>query len=267
MKRIERDKFIDIGKIRVYFIQDKSFSVDGSLIYTPLSKDEWSKFAKDVGNGKVEVKTRSLLIETGRHRILVDCGLGLICNKIGIKATGGTDLKEEIKGVGFKLSDIDIVIITHLHFDHAGYILNENGVPLFEDATYYIQKQEFDDAINNNEITVKSYINESFKGLMRSKQLKLINGDYMASFGVRLWLSGGHTSGHQMVLVKSRGDGLLFCGDIIPTKHHIKLDMYSAYDLFPLSVLSMKKRIIKLVRKHNWYIAFSHDPDKHFIKL
>ena len=264
---IKEYKYIDIGRIRVYFISDRSFFVNGSLLYTPLSRQEWSRFAKDVGDGKVEVKTRSLLVETKRHRILIDCGLGLLGENMGFKTSGDTNLIDEITELGFKPSDIDILILTHLHFDHTGFALDEDGKITFENATYYIQKQEWDDANNPDEITSLSYIPELFAGLKNSKHLKLINGDYLVTFGVRLWLSDGHTSGHQMVLVKSRGEGLLFCGDIIPTMHHIALNMYSAYDLFPQSVLSMKKRILKLAKKHNWCIAFPHDPDQPYIKL
>jgi glyoxylase-like metal-dependent hydrolase (beta-lactamase superfamily II) len=264
---IKEYKYIDIGRIRVYFISDRSFSVDGSILYTPLSREEWSKFANDIGEGKVEVKTRSIVIKTRHHLILVDCGLG---NKLKMpvhETTRESDLIKNIEDLGFKPSDIDAVILTHLHYDHAGFALDENGRPAFNNATYYIQKQEWDDANNPDEITALSYIPELFTGLKNSKHLKLINGDYLVTLGVRLWLSDGHTSGHQMVLVKSRGEGLFFCGDIIPTGHHIRPDLYSAYDYFPLSVLSMKKRVLKIAGKHNWYLAFSHDPDEPYIKF
>ncbi len=267
MKEYSKNTHIDIGRKRVYFLSDRSFYIDGSLFYTPLSRSDWREFAEDAGDGMVLVRTRSIIIESKKHNILVDCGIGSSGEAMHHKLKDDNVLIDGMRALGFEPSDIDMVMLTHLHYDHCGFAIDDDGNPAFENAHYYVQRQEWDDATNINDLTETSYLPETYNGLMKARVLKLVNGDYVPALGIRLWLTGGHSAGHQTVLVKSKGQGLLFTGDIVPTRYHLRGDIHCAFDLFPLSVLTMKKQIIKLAKKHKWYLAFPHDPDVPYIKL
>ena len=156
------------------------------------------------------------------------------------------------------------MVLTHLHFDHAGGATTEkNGelVPTFPKAQYYVQEANLQTARQPNLRERASYYSANFEPLLKAHCLKLLNGDQENLLpGISLIVSNGHTQGQQMVKITDGKTTLLYCGDVIPTSSHVRLAWVMGYDLQPLTLIEEKKKILSQATTGNWYLYFEHDP-------
>jgi glyoxylase-like metal-dependent hydrolase (beta-lactamase superfamily II) len=162
-----------------------------------------------------------------------------------------------------KPEDIDMVIITHLHFDHAGGNTRRdaqgNVVPKFPNATYILQKKEWEVGLKPNPRSKASYLKENYVPLEEYGLLKIINGNQTVFPGITCIHTGGHSEGHQMVVIEDGGDGALYWADIMPTTSHVRIPYIMGYDLFPLDVIKYKEKFIELSVQKGWISFFEHD--------
>lgn len=261
-------KKLSMSNMNLYMLYDGSFWLDGGSIFGIIPKVFWEKLVTVDHANRIEMPVYNLLIETEKHKILVDTGVG---NKLTDKkrriynlSTETPNTKNELKKCGFSPNDIDIVILTHMHFDHAGGIISQYEDQYFfsyPNAVYYIQQAEWDAANFVNERTKGSYTKKDFKALTDSERLKLIDGNYPLTKEISLMHTPGHTQGMQIVNMHTEKGKVYFVGDLIPN-HHFLVPVYlSGFDLYPLYTLKFKKEILETVVKTESILLFQHDTE------
>lgn len=268
-----------LGNFELTVLSDGTFSLDGGAMFGVVPKPLWNKLNPADEANRIKLGLNCLLIQIESKNVLVDTGIG---NKFDEKfkkmfnVNKTNDLISSLRDKGLNIEDIDIVINTHLHFDHCGgntrsviaspdehrdeAISNRKIVPSFPNAEYIVQKREWEDAINPNERTRVSYLKENLIPIQEAGLLKLIDGGTEILPGIKTIVTGGHTAGHQSVLIESNNKRALYLGDLIPTTAHIKVPYVMGYDLYPLDTIDKKREILEKVLKEHWLLIFEHDP-------
>jgi glyoxylase-like metal-dependent hydrolase (beta-lactamase superfamily II) len=211
------------------------------------------------------LNTNLFVVDTGKHKILCDTGLGTMLGKKEEKIyalQGPSQIETGLAGLGFGPDDIDVVILTHLHTDHAGGAVKEESgkaTTRFKNARYVVQKDEWDDAMNPDERTGAVYIVDRLKIIEECGQLDLIDGVFDMFDGVRLIKTGGHTVGHQGVEFSSGGQTVVYYADIIPSSHHFKVPYVASVDLYPRETMKVKRSLTTRALAGEIIIAFDHD--------
>ena len=163
--------------------------------------------------------------------------------------------------------DIDIVINTHLHFDHCGwntYYKEGRAVPTFPRATYFAQQGEWEHAQEQHERDAVSYLTDNYNPLLQSGQMKLLEGDAEIAPGVRVKLFPGHTHHMQAVIVESQGKTACYVSDLIPTTAHLDPIWVMGYDLDPIACIDNRKRFYASAIPDKWLVVFTHDHEHPF---
>jgi glyoxylase-like metal-dependent hydrolase (beta-lactamase superfamily II) len=257
---------IELGDVRVHVVKDGSFALDGGAMFGVVPRVIWEKAHRADERNRIRLGLNVALIETAGRRILVDTGIG---DKWSEKereiyaVDRSTNLLGSLAGLGVEPADVDTVINTHLHFDHAGGNTRlEEGrvVPTFPKARYVVQLGEWEDATHPHERSRASYIEANYVPLAESRQLEAVQGEVEVAPGVRVVPVGGHTAYHQMVIVEGGGRTLVIPTDLIPTASHLPLAYVMGYDLFPLGTLEAKRRLLRKVVDEDWFVLFYHDP-------
>jgi glyoxylase-like metal-dependent hydrolase (beta-lactamase superfamily II) len=260
-------KVIKIGSLECIPLTDGTFYLDGGAMFGVVPKVFWQETNPSDEKNRILLGLHPLYIKHHEMNILIDTGIGDKFNE-KFKSVYGVDktetIEESLRENGLSVDDIDTVIITHLHFDHAGgntYITDSGEVvPKFKNATYYIQKKEWDVGLTPNPRSKASYLEENYVPLKTHNQLKIIEGSYGICEGIRCVHTGGHTEGHQVVLIEDSGECGIYWADLMPTTSHVRIPYIMGYDLFPLDVIREKERYIKKAVEENWTCFFEHDP-------
>ncbi len=256
-----------LGDIELFNLTDGHFRLDGGAMFGIVPKPLWEESSPPDPQNRILLNLGVLLIRARGTNILVDSGAG---NKHDTKAQEmyaiehQPSLEDSMGSVKLTKEDIDIVINTHLHFDHAGgnTLCKPDGslVQAFPRARYYIQEGEWEAAFSRNERTRRSYHLEDFEPLQEFQCVTLLNGDADILPGVRVLKTPGHTEHHQCVVIHSRGETAIFLGDLIPTASHVPLPYIMGYDILPLVTLETKRRILQQAWDEHWLVIFQHDP-------
>lgn len=258
---------MQIGRYKLYAIEAGELTLDGGAMFGVVPKVLWEhKIPADAKN-RILLNTRLLLISGAGRNILVDAGVG---NKMGDKLAGiygintsKYSLEKSLKAINLSPDDITDVVLTHLHFDHAGgstALRNGEVVPAFPGAKYYVQKDQLELAQNPSERDSASFFPDDFEPLEKYGQLEVLNGTKDICDGVKIEVSQGHTDAEQHLLVADGGKTLFYCGDMIPTYAHIPLPWIMAYDLRPVVTLEEKRFILEKSADNNWLLFFEHCP-------
>jgi len=263
----ERPKTIRLGDVEIVTVSDGFFYLDGGAMFGVVPKTFWEKKAPPDDRNRIRMAMRCLLVR-GARTMLIDAGSG---DKMTPKQADifrferDYNLQHSIAAAGASVDAIDIVLATHLHFDHAGGFTErapDGSVrPRFPRAQYVVRRGEFDDAMNANERTKGSYFVENYKPLADHHVLQLVDDDSTIMPGVRVRRTGGHTMHHQMVLIESGGRTAVFVADLLPTSAHLPEVWVMGYDLFPLDTLNFKRAFLKEAIEREYLIIFEHDPD------
>ncbi|MFQ5646053.1 MAG: MBL fold metallo-hydrolase [bacterium] len=259
---------IEIGSIAIDIVSDGLFALDGGAMFGVVPKTLWQKVAKVDKENRLLLGLNCLLIWTKHKTILVDVGLGtkLSPKMRRILAVDRTEELESSIKKHLSPEEIDMVILTHLHFDHIGglYRKNKGGklVPNFPNAQIVVQADEYKAAFLPDDRTIGSYDQENFAPLKDSPSLVLVKGNKSICRGVRVIKTGGHTPGHQIVQVSSQGKTLVFWGDLIPTSYHLKIPYISAYDIDPQTTVKQKKTLLEQAAAEQWLCLFEHNPKR-----
>jgi glyoxylase-like metal-dependent hydrolase (beta-lactamase superfamily II) len=258
-----------IGDIEVVPIEFGRFRLDGGAMFGVVPKVLWEKVAPADEANRIRMALRGALIRTSSRTILVDTGIG----------DKGTEKFREIYCVDYSrysiaqslaalkigFEEVTDVVLTHLHFDHTGGAtkLDSAGtvVPAFPNATYYVQKKQYEWALKPSLRDRVSFLRENFVPLMEKGCLKLVEGEHEIFPGVRTLLVNGHTPGQQLVKVSRGGETLLFAGDLVPMAAHIPLPWIMSYDLSPLVTLEEKEKLLPVIASEGWILIYEHDPD------
>ena len=268
---------LKVGRFELFPLSDGTFRLDGGAMFGVVPKTLWNREIPADEANRIPLCLGCLLIRTpqGRH-VLVDTGISSkyesnrkFTNLYAVERP--VTLKEGLKYLGLLPTDIDLVINTHLHFDHAGgnteFFENKIPIPAFSKARYLIQKEEWVDANSAHERNQASYLKENFEPLEDAKLVDFVSGDYEVEPGLKVIRSGGHTHGHQYVKIESEGEIAVFLGDLIPTRSHLPLPWIMGYDLYPVDTLEVKREMLKRAFDENWTLIFQHDPILRSAKL
>jgi glyoxylase-like metal-dependent hydrolase (beta-lactamase superfamily II) len=256
---------IQLGDIRVHILSDGRFALDGGAMFGVVPRVMWERTNPPDERNRIELGLNVALVEAAGKRILVDTGMG---DKWGEKEARiyGLDrshhLQAGLADLGLRPADIDLVINSHLHFDHAGGNTRlEEGrpVPSFPNARYVVQTGEWEDATRPHERSQASYLEENFVPLAEHKQLEVVQGTVEVVAGVKVVPVGGHTAYLQMVVLESQGQTLAMPADLIPTSSHLPLPFVTGYDLFPVGTLEAKRRLLARAAEEAWWLLFYHD--------
>lgn len=260
-----------VGSVRIHAIEAGRQWLDGGAMFGVVPKPLWQKKIEADERNRIPLACRCLLVEAPEALVLVDTGIG---NKedekfrdiYGVENAGEpTRLEDGIRSAGFEVDDVDIVLSTHLHFDHAGgnTLSDEGGSirPSFPRARYVVQKGEFDFAHSGNERVRASYLLHNIDPVAEAGLQDFVEGEAVVTEGVRVRPSPGHTPYHQSVLIESEGRTACFLADVCPTAVHLPLPWIMGYDLEPLVTLESKRTLWERARSEDWLLVFEHDPE------
>jgi len=261
----------NIGSMRIHALEAGGQWLDGGAMFGVVPKPLWEKRIPADERNRIPLALRCLLVEAPEALVLIDTGIG---NKesdkfhdlYGVENAGSpTRLEDAIRAAGFAPDDIDIVLSTHLHFDHAGgnTFVDEDGEvrPSFPGARYVVQRAEFDFAHSGNERIRASYLKDNFDPIAEAGLWDFVEGEAEVTRGVRVLPTPGHTPHHQSVLLTSDGDTGCYLADVCPTTAHLPLPWIMGYDLEPLVTLESKRGLWSRARSEEWLLIFEHDPE------
>lgn len=267
------DKII-LGQFRIHAIREGFFYLDGGAMFGVVPKTLWEKKSPADSRNRIKLGLNSLLIQTPKHTILVETGMGTQLDPkfydfYSVEPDPG--LLPSLQRLGFRAEDIDFVINTHLHFDHCGGNTYKNNrgefVPTFPEAAHIIQEGEWENAVHPNLRDRPSYLKQNFVPLEKHGVLRLVQGDTTISEGVDVVLAPGHTAWHQCVKIHSGNKVLFYLGDMVPTSAHVGLSYIMSYDTLPLVTLENKVKYFEQAVEKDWVLAFNHDPVHFFGKV
>ena len=253
---------ITVGAFTIREVIFGHFRLDGGCMFGSVPKNLWSKSIPGDSENCIYLACRSLLIDHGERRFLVDVGMGEKWNDkqrqiYGIKNTP----KEQW---GFDPSSVSDVLLTHLHFDHAGGITSpapDGGVALsFPQATIHLQKANWEHALNPTLKDRASYLTDNVKPLTQAK-LTLYEGTHQIVPGLTVHRVDGHTKGQQWIEISSGVEKIFFATDLIPTAHHVPLAYHMGYDVCAETLLQEKESFLARACSENAWLCFQHDSD------
>ena len=256
-----------LGDMEIRYLDGGSFRLDGGAMFGVVPKVFWDKKSPPDERNRIHMRANSLLVRAHGKTIVVETGNGTKwdAKNRGIYAIQeGDPLIDSLGRQGVQPRDVDLVINTHLHFDHAGgntRIENSRAVPTFPRARYVVQRAELAHAGTPTERDRASYFPENFQPVAEAGLWDLVDGDQQILPGISVARIPGHNADIQAVLLTGGGKTLAFVADLLPTRHHIPLPWIMAYDLYPMQSLETKRAWIPRMVKENWIVVFGHDPD------
>lgn len=258
---------MNIGDYKIHVIETTGFGLDGGAMFGVIPKPLWSKaYAEPDEKNRIPLTARLLLLESSDKKILIDTGIGEKYDdkfsKIYDVDLSKTAVEHGLKAKGFTSDDVTDVLLTHLHFDHAGGATENVGgeiKPVFKNAKYYVQKDQFNWALNPTPKDRASFMNENYVPLKDDGLLELMDGEGEIFPGITSHLVHGHTKAMQMFKISDEKESLLYITDLCPTHAHIGAPYHMGYDNFPLTVLEEKVKYLPQAYEEKWKIFFEHD--------
>jgi glyoxylase-like metal-dependent hydrolase (beta-lactamase superfamily II) len=258
-----------LGDFELSIFSDGTYLLDGGAFFGVVPKIMWSRKVDSDERNYVQAGLNSLLIRTehprtGKQTVLVETGMGNKLSERMVKFYGQpAELLSNLSAAGVASEDIDVVINTHLHFDHCGWnTIRKDGkiVPTFPRAKYYAPEGEWQYARRPSERDAISYIPDNYDPLVKSGQMTLLKGGEEILPGISVKTFPGHTASMQAVIIQSGGSTACYISDLIPTTAHIDLTWGMAFDLYPLQTIESKKQYYAKAIPEKWLTVFTHDP-------
>jgi glyoxylase-like metal-dependent hydrolase (beta-lactamase superfamily II) len=257
---------MQLGDLELTPLLDGYFRLDGGAMFGVVPKPLWESRAPAVDRNRIRLGLRPLLVR-GSQTMLIDAGIGgkMDAKSVDIYAIDRTrSLADGLRASGVPFEGIDIVLASHLHFDHAGgfTVRDDSGRlrPAFPNARYVVREAEWQDALHPHERNRASYLAENFVPLADAGVLDLIPDDRTLMPGVRVIRTGGHTMHHQIVMIESGGRTAVFAADLMPTTAHVDAPWIMGYDLYPMDTLTFKRTFLRDAIEREYLIFFEHDP-------
>lgn len=256
---------MDLGDIQVNLLTDGTMKLDGGAFFGVVPKALWERLLPSDERNRVTLNLNCPLIRSRGKAILFDTGVGTKHppKRQAIYSLESGKLVSQLRQHGVEPGQVDYVVFTHLHFDHAGGATYRSpGGELrttFPNAHYLAQKADWEEATHPNERNRAGYFEEDLEPLLRGNRLDLLSGDTEIVPGVRCKVTGGHTAGHQIALLETAGRKACFFGDLIPTASHLPLPYGQGFDLYPIDVLNAKRPLLEQAEREQWLILFDHE--------
>jgi glyoxylase-like metal-dependent hydrolase (beta-lactamase superfamily II) len=256
---------LTLGDFELTAVSDGTYRLDGGAFFGVVPKVMWEKKVKADAENYVPVGLNSVVVRTGQHTVLIETGIGNKLPERLIKIFGQpAKLLDNLNAVGISPEDIDVVINSHLHFDHCGWntmIKDGRIVPTFPKAKYYAPEGEWQHGRLQLERDAISYMSENYDPLIKTGRMELLQGDQQIVPGISVRVFPGHTLHMQAVIVESGRQTACYISDLIPTSAHIDLTWVMAFDLLPLRTIESRKRYYAQSIPEKWLTMFTHDPN------
>jgi glyoxylase-like metal-dependent hydrolase (beta-lactamase superfamily II) len=256
-----------LGRLELRPAVDGFFALDGGAMFGVVPKTIWERVAPPDARNRIRLAMRAWLVGDGRGWTLIDAGAG---DKMNAKAADiyamdrRRHLDHALSDAGLTSDDIQLVIASHLHFDHAGGFTARSAdgrlVPRFRRARYSVRRGEYEDATHPHERNRASYVAENFVPLADADRVDFVDHDGEVAPGLRVRRTGGHTMHHQIVQIESEGKVAVFAADLLPTVAHLPLAYIMGYDLYPMDTLAFKRAFLREAIDREYLILFEHDP-------
>ena len=257
-----------LGALELISLDGGRFRLDGGAMFGTVPKTFWQAVAPADDRNRIALAMRPLVVRGGPRTVLIDAGIG---DKETLKfrdiyaVDDDHALEASLAEAGLSVSDIDVVLATHLHFDHAGGFTTRDAqgrlVPTFPRAQYVVRRGEWEDATHTHERNRASYRPDNFLPLASAGVLTLVDEDRTIVPGIRVQRTGGHAMHHQIVWIESGGQSAAFVADLIPTVAHAPDAWIMGYDLYPVDTLAAKQAFVPDAVARNALVFFEHDPE------
>jgi len=255
-----------LGEFELISVNDGFFGLDGGAMFGVIPKALWERKTPPDRRNRITLAMRPLIVR-GARTMLIDAGIG---DKEDEKFRDiyaldrARHLDHALADAGLSPEDIDLVLATHLHFDHAGGFTIRDATgrvrPRFPRAQYVVRRGEWNDATHPNARNRASYRPDNYMPLADAGVLQLVDEDQAIMPGVRVRRTGGHTMHHQVVEIESEGRSAVFVADLIPTTAHLPDPWIMGYDLYPLDTLAQKHAFVENAIDRGTLVFFEHDP-------
>ena len=266
------------GDVSVRVVRAGWFRPDAGGFFGVVPKPLWSRVVEADERGRIRCRLNLLLVEAGGKRILLETGTGanMTDKDRDIKGVEGGDPVDALRAVGEDPATIDFVVLSHLHYDHAGGMIGADGRPSFPRARYVVQRDEAE-AAHGDELRLQGIMEVGQLDAVRAAgQLAEVSGEVELVDGVRVLRTGGHTRGSQAVLIgadrapRRAGDPTeraILWGDLIPTRWQLPVRWTSAYDDYPIEAIEIRSQLVARAAAEGWWCYFTHDPGELPIRI
>ncbi len=257
-----------LGNFELTILSDGSYFLDGGAMFGVVPKPMWERRAPADALNRILLGLNTVVVRTGKHTVVIETGIG---NKLSPKMREIFEAKEQLPAAftaaGIALDEVDIVINTHLHFDHCGWntTLTPQGkvVPTFPNARYFAHHGEVEHGHLQLERDAVSYISANYDPLVESGQMTLIEGEAESVTeivtGISVEVYPGHTAQMMAVNIESNGHRACYISDLIPTSAHLDPTWVMGYDLDPVTCIAQRKRFLAKAIPEEWLVLFTHD--------
>jgi glyoxylase-like metal-dependent hydrolase (beta-lactamase superfamily II) len=256
---------VRLGDLEFTIVSDGGFRLDGGAMFGVIPKPLWEKKIPADERNRIQLGMNCVLVRTAGKTVLIEAGAG---DKLDSKLRGiyaieeGPRLLDRLAAHGVTPDRVDIVVDTHLHFDHCGWntrIVNGKAVPTFPNAQYFLQRGELDHAKGPNERDRASYMPDNFLPVEAAGQFVLLDGDREIVPGIELIRVPGHNADMQCVRLSGGGKSAFCFVDLVPTTAHVPFPWIMGYDLYPMQTLANKKKWIPEIAASGALVIFAHD--------
>jgi glyoxylase-like metal-dependent hydrolase (beta-lactamase superfamily II) len=268
-KDLPLTRTLTLGGMRVHALEAGVFWLDGGGMFGVVPRPLWEKKIPPDPRNRIALALRCLLVEAPHALVLVDSGVGSKESEsfreiYGLDNAGSpTRLEDGMRALGFEPRDVDLVVCTHLHFDHVGgnVVHGDDGKlrPAFPRARHIVQRGELEFAGSSNERIRASYMTKNIAPVLEAGLMDTVEGAAQVTEGVRLLPTPGHTPNHQSVVLESGGEVAVFLADVCPTSAHLPLPWVMGHDLEPLRTLESKRGLWERAKGDGWRLVFQHD--------
>ncbi len=260
---------LTLGDIRVSLVRAGSYWWDGGAMFGVVPKSLWSKTQSADDQNRIEAGFNCFVVEAGGQRILIDTGGGIRHDPRAaerMRLPEPPRLGEVLSRHGFEPESFDLVINTHLHWDHCGGNTID-GAPALPKARYITQRGELEHAREQHPRDAVSYRAVNYEPLIDAGVLHLLDGDSEVAPGVEIRVAPGHNRDMMIVIVRSHGETWCHLADLAPYAAQIIPTWVSGFDLFPLETIASKTEILERAASEGWWCSFAHDPAIAFAKI
>ena len=252
------------GGTRVSLVQAGTFRSDAGALFGPVPRMLWDRLVTDEIDHEHRLlqALNCLLVETSAGRVLIETGIG---ERVGDKVREmrryeGRPIVAAMETAGFDPATVDLVVMSHLHFDHAGGLMRSDGKKAFPRARIVAQQAEWEIALSSNSRIVASYDQLELRLVQRWGKRGMVDGDMELLPGVSVIRTGGHSKGHQAILVRGTRQSLAFFGDLGMRPWSANPRWVTSFDDFPLDSVEAKGELFRRAVDEEWLIALSHEP-------
>lgn len=263
-----------LGQFEIHSFVEYRYGLDGGMMFGVVPKAMWQKLVEPDDRNLIPMVNNLFVLSAHGKKMMFDIGLGDTLSereqKVYNAGESESSLEHGLASLGLKTGDIDYVILSHLHTDHAGGAVRRIGddyEPRFENASYLMTREDFAAATQPDERTKAVYDPERYHALKDAGMVEFIDANSELFPGIRAIFTGGHTEGHYALEIESDGQKLYYYADLFPTRHHFPIAYIPATDVLPKQSMSAKRKALPKILEPNAVVAFDHDPTMPFARI